>query len=124
MAPRDNGMMTRVWGPTGWAFGHAITFGYPYKIDLNCKDHVRRMKETKKFFTSMGSVLPCKYCRQSYLEFLKELPLTNEVLSSRRKLVKWFYDIHNKVNKKLGVPKCDIPTFTDFYNTYESYRAA
>ena len=124
MAPRDNGMMTSVWGPTGWAFGHAITFGYPYKIDFNCKHHVHRLKETKKFFKSMGNVLPCKYCRQSYNQFLKELPLTDDILYSRKKLTKWFYDIHNKVNTKLGIPKCDIPSFTNFYKTYESYRAA
>ena len=29
----DNGLMTRLWGPSGWLFLHCITFGYPYKID-------------------------------------------------------------------------------------------
>ena len=23
----DNGMMTKVWGPTGWLFLHCVTFG-------------------------------------------------------------------------------------------------
>ena len=30
----DNGMMTKVWGPTGWLFLHCVTFGYPYVINL------------------------------------------------------------------------------------------
>jgi len=29
----------------------------------------------------------------------------------------------NKVNKKLGVPKCDIPTFKEVYQRYDAYRA-
>ena len=40
---------------------------------------------------------------KSYLEFIKQPDtlLTDEVLSSRIKLAKWFYDMHNKVNNKL-----------------------
>ena len=29
----DNGLMTRLWGPSGWLFLHCVSFGYPYKID-------------------------------------------------------------------------------------------
>ena len=120
---KDNGMMTSVWGPTGWNFGHCVTMGYPCKIDLDCKEHVKRMKETKKFFESMGYVLPCKYCRESYQQFISELPLTDNILMSRKKLAKWFYNIHNKVNKKLGVKDSTVPTFKKFYEQFDSYRA-
>ena len=120
---KDNGMMTSVWGPTGWNFGHCVTMGYPCKIDLNCPEHIKRMKETKKFFKSMGYILPCKYCRQSYQQFIHELPLTDEILMTRKKLAKWFYDIHNKVNKKLGIKDCNVPSFKKFYEKFDSYRA-
>jgi len=115
-------MMTNVWGPPGWVFLHSITIGYPIKIDEKNKNHILRRKNTKTFFTSLGHVLPCKYCRKSYLKYISEYPI-DKFLNTRKKLAKWFYDIHNKVNQKLGVPKCDIPTFKEFYEKYETYRA-
>ena len=118
----NEGIMTNVWGPPGWVFLHCITVGYPYKINSKNKEHISRKKYTKIFFNSLGHVLPCKYCRQSYLQYLTEHPIDKH-LDTRKKLAKWFYDIHNKINKKLGVPKCDIPSFKEFYQKYETYRA-
>ena len=60
-------MMTNVWGPPGWVFLHCITIGYPIKIDPKNKEHISRKKHTMNFFNSLGHVLPCKYCRESYL---------------------------------------------------------
>ena len=31
--------------------------------------------------------------------------------------------IHNKVNSKLGVPKCNIPSFEEVKKKYEAFRA-
>lgn len=45
----DNGMMTKIWGPPGWLFLHCITFGYPYVINMNKKEHVVRMHKTRDF---------------------------------------------------------------------------
>ena len=118
----NEGMMTNVWGPPGWVFLHCVTLGYPYKINDKNKKHILRKKHTKIFFTSLGYILPCKYCRDSYLKYISENPIDNH-LNTRKKLAKWFYNIHNKINKKLGVPKCDIPTFKEFYQKYETYRA-
>ena len=115
-------MMTNVWGPPGWVFLHCITMGYPNKIDPKNKQHLSRKKNTKIFFNSLGHILPCKYCRKSYLEYVHQKPIDKH-LNTRKKLAKWFYDIHNKVNQKLGVPKCDIPSFKEFYQKYETYRA-
>jgi len=115
-------MMTNVWGPPGWVFLHCITVGYPYKINPKNKEHISRKQHTKEFFNNLGHVLPCKYCRESYLKFISESPIDNH-LNTRKELAKWFYNIHNKVNQKLGVPKCDIPPFKEFYQKYETYRA-
>ena len=121
-ANQDNGMMTKIWGPAGWVFLHSCAMGYPVKIDeTNAKDK-RRKQETKKFFNSVGHVLPCRYCRDSYNKFIKQSPIDDH-LQSRARLTRWLYRIHNKVNHKLGVPKCDIPTYKEVYDRYESYRA-
>ena len=119
---KDNGMMTKVWGPAGWVFLHSCAMGYPIKIDKKNKDHRKRKRETKKFFESAGYVLPCRYCRESYNNFIKELSIGRH-LETRQSLCRWLYRIHNKVNKKLGVPKCEIPTFGNINKQYETYRA-
>lgn len=118
----DNGMMTKVWGPPGWLFLHCITFGYPFKIDNNNPEHREKRDHFINFFHYLGRVLPCKYCRNSYIEYMKELPVEKN-LESREKLTKWLYDMHNKINDKLGVPACDIPDFKEVQKYYESFRA-
>lgn len=116
---KQNGMMTKVWGPPGWFFLHSITFGYPDEIT---EDNVEKVQHYANFFNSLGNVLPCKYCRNSYNEYIQEIPIEN-FLSSRDLLVEWLYLIHNKVNNKLGVSKDCIPTLDEVKLKYEQYRA-
>jgi len=118
----NNGIQTKVWGPPGWVFLQSICMGYPTKINKQNKEHIQRKKYTENFFKLVGEVLPCKYCRQSYKKFYKQLPIKN-FLNSREELFRWIYEIHNKVNHKLGVPSCEIPSFDKVYSQYESYRA-
>ena len=118
----DNGMMTKVWGPAGWLLLHCITFGYPYAINPNNLDHAYKQDHYKTFFNMVGHVLPCKYCRESYIEFAKETPIDN-FLDTRENLCKWLYIIHNKVNNKLGVAEDCIPTFGEVQEFYEKFRA-
>ena len=119
----DNGLMTRLWGPSGWLFLHCVTFGYPYKIDPTKPDHLEKQNDYYRFFYYLGKVLPCKYCRESYMEFLtKKSPMNH--LGSRKELAKWLYDVHNMVNDKLGVPECERPTFEEIEDRYQSFRAA
>lgn len=123
MDNKNNGLMTKIWGPPGWLFLHCVTMGYPYKIDKTNPEHLFRKDETKKFFESLGNVLPCVYCRKSYNTFLNNNPLTDKILDSRENIARWFYNIHNLVNTKLGVSQDDMPTFSKFYNQYEMFRA-
>lgn len=118
----DNGMMTKVWGPAGWLFLHCVSFGYPYAINNQNPDHETKKQDYMNFFYYLGKVLPCKYCRDSYMEFFKEINLENN-LNTREDLCRWLYDMHNKVNHKLGVPECQIPKFDDVKERYEKFRA-
>jgi len=118
----DNGLMTRIWGPSGWLFLHCITFGYPYKINSKEPEHIDKQNDYYKFFYYLGKVLPCKYCRDSYMEFFTKNSPTNH-LGSRQELTKWLYNIHNLVNDKLGVNSCERPTFNEIEETYQSFRA-
>ena len=93
-------MQTTKWGFCGWQFLHTITFNYPEVIDEKDQEHVERRTYTKQLFENLQYTLPCKYCRESFKQFLKELPIDGN-LDCREKLTYWFYQIHNKVNAKL-----------------------
>ena len=118
----DNGMMTKVWGPAGWLFLHCVTFGYPYAINSHNETHNTKKQDYYNFFYYLGKVLPCRYCRESYDEYFKQLDLYNS-LDTRKDITKWLFDMHNKINHKLGVPNCNIPSFEEVINQYEDYRA-
>ena len=112
----NNGLITKIWGPSLWIGLHCITFGYP----INPTDEQK--ENYKIFFEKVGDVLPCKHCRESYKIFIKEQDTDiNNALDSRDSLTKWLYDIHNKVNEKLGVDYGI--TYDMVQKKYESYRA-
>ena len=50
----------------------------------------------------MKDVLPCKYCRESTSQYVRDLPM-------KRDTGRWMYEIHNKVNDKLRTQCKDDP---------------
>ena len=63
------------------------------------------MENMKKFIKSLKHILPCPTCKKNMKRHMEELPLTADILKSRAKLVMWFVDIHNLVNKETGKKK-------------------
>ena len=112
-----NGMQTRVWGPAGWVFLHCIAQNYPEQPNLEQREHYR------SFFRLVGTVLPCRYCRESYQQFINEPDtlLDDKVMQNRTTFSKWLYNVHNKINKKLGIN--DPITFKQVTDKYESFRS-
>jgi hypothetical protein len=115
---KSNGLITKIWGPHFWEVLHAVSFGYPLEpTNENIIDY-------KAFFITIKNVLPCRYCRESYQEYVlvdKETKLESKHLINRDELTKWVYNLHNRVNLKLGMTY-DI-SYKDVYEKYESYRA-
>ena len=114
---QNNGLITKIWGEPAWIANHAITFGYP----LDPSDEQK--KKYRNYFTSLGDVLPCRYCRESYQVIIStgDTALTDEALKNRESLTKWFYRVHEKVNQKLEI---DYGlTYEDIVDKYESFRA-
>jgi hypothetical protein len=112
-----NGMQTRVWGPAGWIFLHCIAQNYPQDPTPEQK------KYYQYFFTFAGKVLPCRYCRESYEQFIKEPDtcLDEHAMRNRKTFTKWLYLVHNKINKKLGIKDCI--SFAQVTEKYESFRS-
>lgn len=82
-------MNQNIWGKCGWVLIHSIAINYPEHPSPVEKEN------TIKFFKLLGDVLPCRYCRQHYHENLKHLPIKAD---SKKDLVLWTIDLHNKVN--------------------------
>lgn len=85
-----------IWGPHAWTFMHCVTLSYPMEPTPEDKEYMRN------FFGSLPGILPCYKCRMNFKTHISKIPLTDEVLSSKEKLVKWLIDIHNVVNQMNG----------------------
>lgn len=85
------------WGAHGWVFLHSITFNYPKNPTNSDK------LKYKKFFESIGDILPCEKCRINYKEHIRINPI-NDHLNSKTQLIKWLIDIHNMTNNDLNKP--------------------
>lgn len=107
-------MDTKFWGPDGWRLLHTLAYIYPSKPTPQ-QQHLYNI-----FFDMLKDILPCRYCRESFKNFLKELPIKS-YLNSPRNLRLWIYRIHNKVNNKLrrqGLLHTKNPTLQYVDNLY------
>lgn len=95
------GMKTSFWGPNAWNFLFCSILGtYPEKINNKDKNHIKIKKEFINLFNSLAFIMPCVFCRESYKQFVKELPIS-DYLNGRIELCHWLYKLKDKVNKKL-----------------------
>ena len=113
----NNGLITALWGPSAWIFIESVAYGYPIEPTQDHKNNYRQ------FYESIGDVLPCKYCRESYKQFITtgDTKITDDVFKNRNTLTEWIYNIHEKVNNKLRVNYG--MTLNEVRNKYESFRA-
>jgi hypothetical protein len=113
----NNGLITKIWGPHLWGALHAISFGYPINPTKEQKENY------KNFFIFLQHVMPCRYCRESYSQFIKEegTLLNDDIFINRDSLTRWVYNLHERVNKKLGVNYG--VSFDTIRDRYESFRA-
>lgn len=108
-------MQTIKWGPPGWRLLNSIASKYPNRPNSSDK------KLYKCFYCHIGNVLPCIYCRQSYRQYIGEIPI-KDWLNNRREMLYRLYLVHNKVNDKLrnqGYLQSEDPQFREIYEKYE-----
>jgi hypothetical protein len=87
------------WGPSAWAFIHAITFSYPE----HPTDHHRKMAFS--FLMSLTALLPCGRCRVHFHQELSKEGITDfnhPVFQTRLSFSRFMVDVHNAVNRRLG----------------------
>ena len=84
-------MDTRIWGPSGWELLHHIAANYNHTTKKKAKQYI-------VFFNNLHIILPCRYCRESYKEYIGISPF---VSNNDKDISKNLFKIHNMVNKKL-----------------------
>ena len=101
-------MNNEIWGPYFWFTLHTVTLGYPEKptyIDS---------RKYAEFFISLQNVLPCPKCQEHYRQHLLEFPVAAH-LNSKEALVKWCFNLHNRVNQSLNKPVFSYDEFREKY---------
>ena len=104
----------RVWGWDAWKTMHRFSLCYPLINPSRAK-----RKAARDFYSSLQHLLPCVSCRAHYAKHFKATFNANTT-ASRENLVRWVYDCHNAVNRRLGktnggVKLTDLPTI---YNAF------
>ena len=93
-------MNTNKWGPSGWNLLGTSAYKYDHVITRLPDHHKITLALIYKIHISNTETqLPCKYCRESYTVYIRELPVDQPLIE--HKLNNWMYLLHNKVNDKL-----------------------
>jgi hypothetical protein len=112
-------MDCKCWGKHGWLLLHSTALCCDEKLKNNDENEDIK-KIIKKFYTSVQYILPCIYCRRSFSQYIKELPIDSYL--NKGKIFKWLYHIHNKVNKKLRDQGYGIEKDPSYESVYKKYK--
>jgi hypothetical protein len=101
-------MDSKVWGPHFWFILHLVSFNYPDNPSTPDKDNYKR------FYDSIGDILPCQLCKQHYKNYISQFPISVH-LDSRIDLITWVVQVHNFVNQSLNKPIYTVQNALDIY---------
>lgn len=101
---------SEIWGPAGWFFSESICLAYPKNPSMEEKI------QYKNYFYSFPYVVPCNKCRYHFLQYINKYPLTDNILSSRLKMIIWILGAHNNVNRMNNKNNITLDKFNKYYN--------
>ena len=102
----------KLWGPYFWQTFHFAAFGYPK--NPNSDD----ISAYKTFYINFMKILPCDKCSVSSQEII-DTNVLDKALNSRETLIRWSYDFHKSVNKKLNV-NVTSPSYETFKHDFQN----
>lgn len=85
-------------GRASWSLFHTMAAYYPEKPTNE------EQLQMKNLINSLARFYPCETCAKDFKKDIKENPPRTE---NRLELSRWWCNMHNKVNKKLGKPLFD-----------------
>ncbi len=102
----------KLWGPYFWQTFHFTAFGYPEIPNSSDKTAY------KTFYIHFMKILPCDKCSVSSQEII-DTNVLDKALNSRETLIRWSYDFHKSVNKKLNVDVTS-PSYETFKHDFQN----
>ena len=114
-------MDTTRWGPDGWLLLHSIAYCYTFPKPGDCEASPAIYK---RFFCSLQHILPCVYCRRSYAQYMREIPIAPYLDPEHPQLFQHVYMIHNRVNGKLrgqGYLSRPDPSYLSVYRKFKKF---
>ncbi len=90
-------MNSSAFGPSLWQGMFFVAAGY----DVNETPKAIKDSKYKQYFKSIGDVLPCRYCRESYEKFYDSMDIQKYMDLPSCGLIRFVYDLKNLVNTKL-----------------------
>lgn len=90
-------MNTSAFGKIFWGSMFFAAAGY----DVNETPKSVKDPKYKQYFRSIGDVLPCRYCRDSYEKFYDSMDIQKYMDMPSCGLIRFVYDLKNMVNAKL-----------------------
>ena len=86
------------WAPLTWYIFHKLSFEYNQVIESQ-SDSEEYKKHYIEFFKSMRTIIPCKTCRNHFIQNIdiEENKIENNI--STENIFAWTVRLHNLVNK-------------------------
>ncbi|GFE55030.1 Erv1 Alr family protein [Babesia ovis] len=97
-------------GRAGWLYLHSMAANFPDKpTELDSL-------KAKAWCYSFAELYPCHICKEGLAEIYHHLP---PVTNTRKDLLLWTYDLHNRVNDDLSYPRF-VSSYEDLLRKYKS----
>ena len=96
-------------GSITWSLFHRLCAYYPTAPSQKEKEMAQKM------FVGFAEFFPCQECKGDLLEEVKKNKIK---VDNNRTLSKWFCEIHNATNKKIGRPEISIDNIDDIMNRF------
>lgn len=92
------------YGPKMWYLIHTFAGKYSF---IHSQNYIT-------FIKTLSNLMPCFNCRKHFKIILLNYPI-EKYMSSRDKLLKWTYFVHNIVNKRLGKKLQEYSPVASYY---------
>lgn len=108
-------MKPDIWGSFMWYTIHFIA------LDYSSNPSASEKIDYKYYFQNLHKVIPCYKCAQHYIEHLREIPLTDDILKNNKSLFNWTVKLHNIVNKMVGKKIWNSDKAWEYYNNPNNF---
>ena len=104
-------MNTKVWGGPLWRVLHGVG-------TLEATGNRRFLEPLATVVQTLEFIMPCSFCRNSYVQFAKTLKIQSiESTLENKDFSLWLYNMHNKVVRKLQGQALDAAGVPSVYRT-------